>query len=311
MVSSPPYAALRAFEAIGRLHGIRRAAEALGTSHAIVSRHLNGLESQLGVCLFDRETRTLTEIGATFHDRISRALFDIIAATQAVLATHDGPLRIVCAPGLALHWLTARLARYDQNQKSPMLVDLQAVDTEPDFTNDEVDGDISYIAGSGLSRQHAAVRCVELAAPPTFPVATPELVERFQLQLKTVADLSRLPLIQERNDREWKGWFAAHDLDDVSFSRVARYGHAHLTLAAARAGQGVALSNNFLAAEDIATGRLSKLTLHEHELKPVELGSYVFRTSKSKWDDPRVIRFRRWLVREFSAAKKEFDAASG
>jgi DNA-binding transcriptional LysR family regulator len=46
----PPFAALRAFDAIGRRGGIRRAAEELGISHAIVSRHLAALETFWGRC---------------------------------------------------------------------------------------------------------------------------------------------------------------------------------------------------------------------------------------------------------------------
>ena len=63
----PPFAALRAFEAVGRLGGIRRAAEDLGTSHSIVSRHLQALEALTGAPLVDRKAGRLTEAGARYH----------------------------------------------------------------------------------------------------------------------------------------------------------------------------------------------------------------------------------------------------
>ncbi len=41
---SPSFGSLKAFELIGRLGGIRKAAIALGVDHAAVSRHLKSLE---------------------------------------------------------------------------------------------------------------------------------------------------------------------------------------------------------------------------------------------------------------------------
>jgi len=39
----PPFAALRAFEAVGREGGIRKAAASLGIDHAVISRHIRQL----------------------------------------------------------------------------------------------------------------------------------------------------------------------------------------------------------------------------------------------------------------------------
>lgn len=309
MVGLPSLAALRAFEAVGRLRGIRRAAEDLQTSHVVVSRHLQSLENQLGTCLFDREERLLTATGAVYHKKISHALSEISAATQAVLHTRDFPLHINCAPGLALHWLTTRLARLDQSKNALFAVDLHTSDNLPHFTDDAVDGDIRYIPDSSATKKTAGVCTVMLARPIFFPVATPELANRFGSVIKSALDLLKLPLIEERDDCEWTHWFAAQEVEQPSFSRVARYGHAHLTLAAARAGQGIALSNSFLVGDDLAAGRLVRLGISGQDLKSVRLGSYIFRTSKSKWEDERIIRFRRWLIREFAEAEKQFEKA--
>ena len=55
----PPFAALRAFDAIARLGGVRKAAEMLSLDHAVVSRHLRAIEAWTGTTLiasgpFDR-----------------------------------------------------------------------------------------------------------------------------------------------------------------------------------------------------------------------------------------------------------------
>lgn len=47
----PPFAALRAFEMVGRVGGIRRAASLLAIDHTVVSRHVRALEEWVGVPL--------------------------------------------------------------------------------------------------------------------------------------------------------------------------------------------------------------------------------------------------------------------
>jgi LysR family glycine cleavage system transcriptional activator len=55
----PPLNPLRAFEAVGRLHSIRRAAEELSVTPGAVSRQVQSLESHLGTPLFRREPREI------------------------------------------------------------------------------------------------------------------------------------------------------------------------------------------------------------------------------------------------------------
>ncbi|MBK6491325.1 MAG: LysR family transcriptional regulator [Sphingomonadales bacterium] len=58
-------AALRAFEAVGRLGGVRRAAKELSIDHAVVSRHVRSLEAWVGIPLVVRNQLgyDLTELG--------------------------------------------------------------------------------------------------------------------------------------------------------------------------------------------------------------------------------------------------------
>lgn len=88
---APPYATLRAFEAVGRLGGIRRAALALGLDHAVVSRHLRALEEWAGVPLINRQRqpRILTEAGARYHERITRALEEIAQASAELISVRN------------------------------------------------------------------------------------------------------------------------------------------------------------------------------------------------------------------------------
>ncbi|RQW46120.1 LysR family transcriptional regulator [Novosphingobium sp. LASN5T] len=295
----PPFAALRAFDVVGRHGGIRRAAEAMGVSHAIVSRHISTLEERLGVQLFNRQMGILTEAGLAFHGRISAAMAEIVAASDAVTGRSSRPLLIWSSAGFSAQWLARQLPKFGQGQNR-RVIDLCASDHEPDFASGEADGDIRY-QHDWSPPPSIEVRSEEIARPPMFPVAAPNFLN----QCRFLGEITKLPLIQERSDREWQAWLKGQrqEMGDVP-APIARYGQAHLCLAAARAGQGVALANSILAAEDLADGRLVRLESSGEPFKDVPFGAYAFRSLRSRWQDPLLSRFRNWLrislKREFS-----------
>jgi LysR family transcriptional regulator, glycine cleavage system transcriptional activator len=299
--STPSLIALRAFESIGRLGGIRRAAAALGVSHAIVSRHLKAVEELVAVPLFDREAGRLTRVGEEYHARISAAFSEIASATAALTASRADRLVIGCAPGLALLWLTERLARFGGGSfKDAPIVELRSLDTAPDPAADQVDGDIRYQYGHDRDRGRD-YRSIELGRPPVFPVAAPALVAALKKRPLIPADLIALSLIEEGDGSDWKLWLAAKGIEQSPVKVVAHYGHAHLALAAARAGQGIALGNRNLLGDDLVSGRLVALEPGNPAFAAVPLGAYVFRAHRSRWSEPALARFRRWLLAEFDA----------
>jgi DNA-binding transcriptional LysR family regulator len=76
----PPFETLRAFDAIARLGGVRKAAQHLCRDHAVVSRHLRAIEVWTGTKLIQRTPAgsVLTEDGVRYHRDIASAL-DLIA----------------------------------------------------------------------------------------------------------------------------------------------------------------------------------------------------------------------------------------
>ncbi|MGK9167986.1 hypothetical protein KXR53_16885 [Inquilinus limosus] len=60
-----------------------------------------------------------------------------------------------------------------------------------------------------------------------------------------------------------------------------------------RRGRGIALANPFLAADDLAAGRLVAIG----SFAPVSLGAYLFSAPAECWNAAPVARFRRWLLR--------------
>ncbi len=79
----PPFETLRAFDAIARLGGVRKAAQYLCRDHAVVSRHLRAIEDWTGTKLIERTPAgsVLTEDGVRYHRDIASALELIARAT--------------------------------------------------------------------------------------------------------------------------------------------------------------------------------------------------------------------------------------
>lgn len=303
----PPFSTLRAFEAIGRLSGIRRAAQALQLDHAVVSRHLRSLEEWASVQLVTRMhgQTVLTEEGLRFHARITAALGEIQDASIELLRRNEFPrLSIWCIPGFASEWLAARLSAFQA--KNPNLeLELRPTDKSPDFSRYEADVDIRYIPGTkpiSAMNIKGGVRRFEIARPPVIAVTSPGCAALLP-SIREPSDLLQAPLLHEESSQQWQDWFAAHGVRVAASLHGPRLWHAHLTIEAARRGHGVALANAFLVGDDFATGRLVPLLqTAEGTRKQVALGAYAFAARADRWQSSTITCFRRWLKTETAAS---------
>jgi len=289
--SLPPFAAMRAFEAIGTCGGIRRAAAAMSLDHAAVSRHLRSLEQWAGVPLADRGSGGLTREGARFHARICTALAELASASAELTHRNDNrQLRVWSVPGIASQWLSGRLGGFSELHPGVEL-EVQPTDNIPRFASHEADALISYVIdGEAPLVLDADTRSVEILRPQVIPVASPEFLDR-GLKLDSPADLLDAPLLHEASSSQWRRWFRAHDIDVEDTLVGAKLWHAHMTVAAARRGQGIALSNRLLIADDLQAGTLVEVG----NFAPVILGGYVFTARRERWQEPVIQGFRRWL----------------
>ena len=295
----PSLAMLRAFEAFGRAGGTRKAAQLLELHHAVVSRHLSALESFVGTALIDRSTGThsLTADGAEYHRRISAALQEISNATLMLRKRNDQQLLVWCSPGLAYHWLSRRLSNFSLAHPDISL-ELRPMDYAPDMSINEADADIRYVRHDADATPSLACRWVELAAPPIYPVASPSFAADIAARLRSADDLLTMPLLHEESDLEWRLWLESQGVKPPA-STIAgpRLWHAHVLLDAATSGQGIALTNDFLAHTERLNGRLVALQATQTPFKPVLLGSYRFAARADRWHSNALAIFRNWLTK--------------
>jgi len=293
----PPLIMLRAFEATGRTGSMRKAASDIGISHTVVSRHIQNLEEWMGWKLLTATPRgiTLTPEGETLFAATASA-FQSIAGVAAQLRSKAGTdeLHIWCTPGFATRWLTPRIAEIRENIASGEVL-LRAADRAPDFSRGEADVMIGFGDYDQLPDQ-----AMPLLQPRMFPVASPAWLDKHGVP-GAIAELTRLPLIHEESYSQWTNWFQKAGVLLNSSLAGPRLWDANLGFDAALAGQGIALTSNFLVAREILEGRL--VELFETDIR---VGGYYLLTSARNRQDTRVVRFREWLehsIREFEASQ--------
>jgi DNA-binding transcriptional LysR family regulator len=95
----------QAFVTVVNLGSLQKAADRLGVSSATISRRLTELESEFGVRLVERTTRSLrvTDLGRAFHDQCVRGLDALAEARDLVASTEarvGGTVRMSAPPNL-------------------------------------------------------------------------------------------------------------------------------------------------------------------------------------------------------------------
>jgi len=132
-----------------------------------------------------------------------------------------------------------------------------------------------------------------------FPVASPRLLEG-PLPLKTPADLCEHTLMYDYDWRIdfWQLWFEAAGIASFTGKRSLSFNYSNLMLQAAVDGLGVALSQNALAGDDLAAGRLVRV--FDYTL-PLEFAYYVVLPEGAP-ARPKIAHFRDWLLEEAKGA---------
>ena len=294
----PPFEALRAFDAVARLGGVRKAAQGLRRNHAVVSRHLRTVEEWTGTTLIERTPTgaVLTEQGVKYHQQIAAAIDMIANATIELIKTGvENSISIWSMPGFAYQWLMAHLESFEISNPG-ISIAIKPTQAVPDFDRQEADIDIRFSPLFGEPLQLSpGCKSIEIARPPTIAVASPEYLASAP-RAKEPRDLLAHQLIHEEDFKDWSQWLAAHGLDDEVDLTGLRLFHGHLTLDAARRSRGIALTNHYVAADDLASGSLVEIGGTKDSFEHVPLGAYVFVARTDRWNVGPIRRFREWLL---------------
>jgi DNA-binding transcriptional LysR family regulator len=291
----PPIQSLRAFEAAARHLNYSRAADELCLTHGAISHHIGRLEKELGgVRLFvrDGQRMLLTDAGQVFVMEVREGLR---ALSEAMQNARTRPRRkgarralsVSVLPSLAGRWLVPRLARF---QASHPEIDVAIHPTSNLAALDGRDGiELAIRYGPG---KWPGLNATPLMKSFIFPVCSPEFLTRTRLHFPD--DLHALTLL--RNPRQkWRPWILAAGLDLPEPIQGPVYDDAGLLLQAAAAGQGLALARSALAMDDLAAGRLVRLSDIEIE---DDYGWFLVWREPLRGDRTDLEAFTTWLQHE-------------
>lgn len=226
----PPFAAIRAFEAAGRLLSFRAAADELSRTPSAISHQVRSLESFLGQPMFLRDTDgvTLTDIGERYLAQCRRLLDGLDASTREIAECREAaPFAIHCTPGFAARWLAPRLARCPLAERIEIAVSTGAPSI--DFATNGADVVIAW-----QTETRSGVVTEPLMTSARFPVASPALARRLTAPEK----LAETTLLHDEVLDAWARWFALAGVPSPQLPLGPRLPHCDLTLSAAERGQG-------------------------------------------------------------------------
>ncbi|AFH94814.1 TPA: transcriptional regulator GcvA [Providencia stuartii] len=300
----PPLNALRVFDAAARHLSFTKAAEELFVTQAAVSHQMKSLEDFLGLKLFRRRNRSLllTEEGQSYYLDIKEIFSSINEATRKLQArSAKGALTVSLSPSFAIQWLVPRLSSF--NQAYPGIdVRIQAVDREEDKLADDVDVAIFYGRGNW-----SGLRTDRLYAEYLMPVCSPLLLTGAH-QLKQPEDLVNHTLLHDSSRRDWQAYIRQLELHNIiNVQQGPIFSHSAMVIQAAVHGQGVALTNNVMAKNEIDAGRL---VCPFNEVL-VSKNAFYLVCQENQADLGKIAAFRQWILTQAASEQEKLGFITG
>lgn len=264
----PPLNALRTFEAAARRGGFAPAARELGVTPAAVSLQVRKLEGWIGKTLFLRKGKglDLTDAGRALYTDTARALGDLRGACARLVETAPASRLLISAqPSLAEMWLPAVLTQFREGFPNTA-IDVRLEDDPISPGAEAVDIRLAY-----GDYHYPGWRSFLLFNDSVTPMCSPELHRRLGGQADALSKAAARQLIHTRwgeaygSNPGWSDWLQSEPRGLGAGLLQDGAGGLHvptssLALGLARESLGIALGQLKLAAEDLESGRLVRLS---------------------------------------------------
>jgi len=253
----PSLEELQTFREVARKRSFSSAARELHVTPSAVSHRISELEESLGVALFARTTRSvrLTDAGRRLLSGVDAGLDQIHEAISAIYAPARGPaITVSCSTSFAILQLLPNLPHL-KAEIPDLEVHVFADDRLADPRREDIDVCIRYGAGN-----YPGLQATRLGTEWVFPVCSPEF--RHRHRLKEPKQLLCVPLIHHDVLRDHPGrvdfprWLKRAGVSGRATTAGTHFSHAHMALAAAIGGQGVALGRTSLVGPALGAGHL-------------------------------------------------------
>lgn len=232
------------------------AARTLGVTGPALSKQIKTLEEQLGVRLLNRTTRqvSLTEEGALYNEKASKALADLREAEQQIhelKSCPTGKLKVSIPMSFGIKYLTQSIANFAR--------DYPDVEMEVDF-----DDRVTDVIGEGYDvvvrigvLPDSTLIARKLASCPVILCASPGYLATYGLP-KSPSQLANYPAIiysKHGDIREWR-YKSLKGTGSINLNKNFAANNAEMMLEACLQGLGLAVMPIFSVAEHISSGKL-------------------------------------------------------
>ncbi|PBB99130.1 LysR family transcriptional regulator [Mesorhizobium sp. WSM3862] len=248
---------MRAFIDVVEAEGFSAAARKIGRSKALLSKYVRELEDELGALLLNRTTRqfSLTEAGHTYYQRASEIVREVDSLADAVRESSGdvrGRIKLSAARTFADAPIGQSLIDFAK-QHPDIVLDIHLDDRFVDLVEEgfDVAVRISRLENSSLIARRLGPFSIKLCASPDL-LAKHGTPSRPQ-------DLSNMPCIVDTNGRSLANWRFKGDGEDsvsVTVSGPIEVNSPMAARAAAVSGLGFTILPDFIAAPEVASGKL-------------------------------------------------------
>ncbi|CAM5464530.1 DNA-binding transcriptional LysR family regulator [Aquamicrobium terrae] len=248
---------MRAFIDVVEAEGFSAAARKIGRSKALLSKYVRELEDELGALLLNRTTRqfSLTEAGHTYYRRASEIVREVDSLADAVRESSGdvrGRIKLSAPRTFADADIGQSLIDFAK-QHPDIVLEIHLDDRFVDMVEEGFDlaVRITRLENSSLIARRLAPFSVRTCAAPGL-ISAKGMPARPQ-------ELAKLPCIIDTNGRWLSNWpFRGEESDTISVavSGPIEVNSPIAARAAAVAGLGFAVLPDFIAAPEIASGRL-------------------------------------------------------
>ncbi len=279
---------IQAFLNVVELGSISAAAERMSLSKSVISKRVSDLERHLGVRLLYRSTRNVepTEAGGFFYKSAKASLQDLNNAAESVaLRENDlcGELRVMAPMSFGTLWLGPLVMEF--MARNPRLeVVLQLDDRIVDFEKE------GYDLAIRITRlQDSSLIARQLGTSRRVVCCSPEYLERHG-PLQRIEDILCHPCIGYSHNTPSQLWSFEPARMITPHGRFNTNNGQTMRDAAVR-GLGLAMLPLFIAAEDLAAGRLVEALPQERPLDDLIYAMY----SRAATLSPKVKLFVQFL----------------
>jgi LysR family transcriptional regulator, glycine cleavage system transcriptional activator len=242
---------LQYFEAVARHRSLKLASDDLGVTQSAVSHQLRRFSDSIGRQLVVKAGRgiALTETGQNLARRLTGAFADLEDLVHDLKGSDQTPLQLAVCTSFAPGWLVQRLEEfYRAHPKTRLELRLYAQD--PLLTNEVAD---AYVIADDVKPGYTTIPLLE-----EMLIAVEAPRDREPKGSRSKRALISTDVERGKEGKDWIEYCETTGMkrDEMQDGPFRLCTHFFLALEMARAGHGVALVPDFLAARDLKAGTL-------------------------------------------------------